>query len=304
MRTLPLRLAPIDGESLPGYVARYSHTFRFPPGDVLRALGLDGGSGIVLAAGRYGAWLPPTSSSVSRSRPASTPRRSSGCCSRGSPAARSSSHRGAGRGARGRRPGHEVLIRCSRFCPHCLRENGAWLLGWQLGWSFVCVAHRVLLPPLPELRHGTQGRSCATAGPATATASVRSDPLCASLTAHCAAASSRAPYADRRRRRLAGATPDQRAARRRVRPDLAGVRARPAGLPARPAHAVQPPAPARAAARRTRPGQRRLGRRLHDHPEELAAVLPEALALADLPVPTRSPRRCASSPTSATATTG
>ena len=23
---------------------------------------------------------------------------------------------------------HEVLIRCSRFCPHCLRENGAWLL--------------------------------------------------------------------------------------------------------------------------------------------------------------------------------
>ena len=57
MRTLPLRLAPIEGESLPGYVARYSHTYQFPPGDVLRALGLDGGSGTALAAGRYGAWL-------------------------------------------------------------------------------------------------------------------------------------------------------------------------------------------------------------------------------------------------------
>ena len=33
VRTLPLRLSPIEGESLPGYVARYSHTFQFQPGD-------------------------------------------------------------------------------------------------------------------------------------------------------------------------------------------------------------------------------------------------------------------------------
>ena len=45
VRTLPLRLSPVDGESLPGYVARYSHSFQFPPGDLIRALGLDGGSG-------------------------------------------------------------------------------------------------------------------------------------------------------------------------------------------------------------------------------------------------------------------
>ena len=41
--------------------------------------------------------------------------------------------------------GHEVLIHCSRFCPRCLHENGAWLLRWQLGWSVVCVTHRLLL---------------------------------------------------------------------------------------------------------------------------------------------------------------
>ena len=31
MRTLPLRLTPVDGREPPGYVARYSHTFGFPP---------------------------------------------------------------------------------------------------------------------------------------------------------------------------------------------------------------------------------------------------------------------------------
>jgi len=54
VRTLPLRLSPIDGESLPGYIARYSHTFKFPPGEVIRSLGLDGGAGGIAAAGSHG----------------------------------------------------------------------------------------------------------------------------------------------------------------------------------------------------------------------------------------------------------
>ena len=58
MRTLPLRLAPVDGESLPGYVARYSHTFQLPPGDVIIALGLTDGD-TVSSAGRYGVTLSP-----------------------------------------------------------------------------------------------------------------------------------------------------------------------------------------------------------------------------------------------------
>lgn len=37
----------------------------------------------------------------------------------------------------------------SRFCPDCLRENGArWPLIWRLGWSFACLRHRRLLADL------------------------------------------------------------------------------------------------------------------------------------------------------------
>ncbi len=58
MRTLPLRLSPVDGESLAGYVARYSHTFGLQPGDLVRALGLDA---VLAASGR--------AATASRSRP-------------------------------------------------------------------------------------------------------------------------------------------------------------------------------------------------------------------------------------------
>jgi len=54
VRTLPLRLSPIEGESLPGYVVRYAHTFGLPPGEVVRAFGL---GDTMREAGRYGARL-------------------------------------------------------------------------------------------------------------------------------------------------------------------------------------------------------------------------------------------------------
>ena len=57
MRSLPLRLSPIDRESLLGYIARYSHTFQFEPGDVARALGLEPGADGVSAAARHGVSL-------------------------------------------------------------------------------------------------------------------------------------------------------------------------------------------------------------------------------------------------------
>ncbi len=123
MRTLPLRLAPVEGESLPGYVARYSHTFQFPPGDVLRVLGLDGGSGIVLAAGRFGAWLRPGQlehvAFVTGIAPATVERmllsRFAGRAFRQPTGSLDIALAAAAQG-------HEVLIRCSRFCPHaCTR---------------------------------------------------------------------------------------------------------------------------------------------------------------------------------------
>jgi hypothetical protein len=272
---------------LPGYVARYSHTFQFPPGDVLRALGLDGGSGIVLAAGRYGAWLPPTRlervAVATGIDPATVERmllsRFAGRAFEQPAAVLDAALAAAAQG-------HEVLIRCSRFCPDCLRENGAWLLGWQLGWSFVCVTHRVLLV--------RRCPSCGTVPKAALRDSWPSDRSGAlSDPTRCAHRSSRGLC----RVRLASADTAivgdaTLEAQRRINtlldgeldPTLAGVQIEPPVYlrdlltlcnllhrhARRPAPATQP---------------RLLGRRLHDHPADLAAVLPEALALADLPDP-------------------
>ncbi|GAC51098.1 Helix-turn-helix motif harboring protein of FIS regulatory family [Mycobacteroides abscessus subsp. abscessus] len=43
----------------------------------------------------------------------------------------------------------------SRFCPHCLSENGGrWLLRWRIGWELVCPRHQCLLVDLCQ-RCGT-----------------------------------------------------------------------------------------------------------------------------------------------------
>jgi hypothetical protein len=146
VRTLPLRLAPIKGESLPGYVARYSHTYRFPPGDVLRALGLDRGSGTTRTAGRYGAWLPPRQIehvAIATGIDPATIERMLLSRYAGRVFWQPTGALDPARATAAQRP--EVLIRCSRFCPNCLDEHGAWLVSWQLRWCFACVAHGVLL---------------------------------------------------------------------------------------------------------------------------------------------------------------
>ena len=287
MRTLPLRLSPINGESLPGYVARYSHTFQFPPGDVLRALGLDGGSGIVLAAGRYGAWLSPGQlehvAVATGIDPATIERmllsRFAGRAFQQPAGALDTALTAAAQA-------HEVLIRCSRFCPRCLHDHGAWLLSWQLGWSFACILHGVLLV-----------RRCPSCGTVTKAALRDSWPSehggALSDPTRCAHRSSRvlcrAPFASASPATVGDVT---LAAQRRINalldgesdPTLAGVQLDPpvylrdlltlCNLLHRYA---RPPAQANRS--------RLLGHRLHDHPDELAAVLPKALALADLPDP-------------------
>ncbi|SFD01954.1 TniQ family protein [Streptomyces aidingensis] len=57
------------------------------------------------------------------------------------------SHDGAWE-AEARRHLNNILIirQCSRWCPHCLKDNGGrWLLRWRLAWSFACVEHQVFL---------------------------------------------------------------------------------------------------------------------------------------------------------------
>jgi hypothetical protein len=146
VRTLPLRLSPVDGESLPSYVIRYAHAFGLPPGDLIRALGLDQGTGSVAAAGRYGVTLP-----ADRLAHASFVTGIASKTLKGMLLARYAG-RAFDRSAlstpvplQGPPEGHDVLIWSSRFCPRCLAEDGAWLLRWQLCWSAVCLDHCVLL---------------------------------------------------------------------------------------------------------------------------------------------------------------
>lgn len=286
MRTLPLRLAPVDGESLPGYVARYSNTFQFQPGDVVRALGLDAGGGTVIAAGRYGALL-----SADQLKHAAL---GTGIAPEVLELMLLARYSGRAFERVGVSPdavldeaaqGHEVLIRSSRFCPKCLHENGAWLLRWQLGWSAVCPRHNVLLL-----------RVCANCGNVPKTAPRESWPH-----DHHGALSDPARCSHRRgrqicRARLANAqTPEVNSeiltAQQRIdrlidggpRPILAGEELEPP-IYLRGLHALCKllAYPTRLAAPADSP-RRSAGWRLFDDPAALGTVLPRALDLADLP---------------------
>jgi hypothetical protein len=146
VRTLPLRLSPLDGECLPGYVIRYAHAFALPPGDVVRALGLDHGTGTVAAAGRFGVTLPADRLAHASFAAGIASETLKGLLlARYAGRAFDRSALSKGVPLQGAAEGHHVMIWSSRFCPHCLAEDGAWLLRWQLCWSIACLEHRVLL---------------------------------------------------------------------------------------------------------------------------------------------------------------
>jgi len=116
-------LAPVEGESLPGYVARYSHTFQFAPGDVIAALGLLGSDQRIQSAGHYGISLSPRQlehaafatgiaeevlGQMLLARYIDRAFRQTTVATDVLADAVQS---------------HEVLILSSKFCPHCLRDS-------------------------------------------------------------------------------------------------------------------------------------------------------------------------------------
>ncbi|MGO9791841.1 MAG: TniQ family protein [Solirubrobacteraceae bacterium] len=294
MRTLPLRLAPVDGESLAGYVARYSHTFGLQPGDLVRALGLDDGAGRV-RAGRYG--LSLTADQLHRAARASgisTDRLEAMLLSRFSGRAFTRAPAIAPVALARAAQAHEVLIWASRFCPHCLREHGAWLLRWQLGWSVVCVRHSVVLvrccpkcgsgPLIGTRAQWSRDQAGELSDPSSCSRRHGRELCRASLTAASAVS-------------VAGDTA-LLAAQQRIdalldgdlRPTLAGEQLEPpaylsdlrtlAKLLNRHDHLSANRSEARSGPLARASGN---GARLLDDPGALAAVLPEALRLADLP---------------------
>jgi hypothetical protein len=179
-----------------------------------------------------------------------------------------------------------VLIRCSRFCPHCLHEHGAWLVSWQLRWSFACACHGVLLPrrcpscdalPVAALRESWPTDSDSALSDPTRCAHRSNRALCRAWLARADTppASDVTLVAQRRINALLDGEPN---------PPVAGVKLDPPTylrdllLLCKLVHRhTLTSAQQRSAAR--------WGYRLRDDPADLAAVLPTGLALADLPDP-------------------
>lgn len=151
IRTLPIRLVPIEGEALDSWLEALAHRCDVRWRDILTAVGLP--------AGRFGVFAPivaldpgqaataAAAAGVSAAtlatmtlnryehvwlRTAAAP----GTVSRGLPWGR---------------------LRGSRYCPKCLAESGGrWQLAWRLGWSFACTKHHRLLADICPTCAGAQ----------------------------------------------------------------------------------------------------------------------------------------------------
>jgi hypothetical protein len=142
VRTLPIRLDPIDGEALDSWLEAVSHRLSSPWGDFADAVGLPAAPS---ALGRT-PWLtrltPAEAAGISVATDQQLTRLHAMTLARYD-----------GTGLRIHQDIRAVnrafpwsRMRFSRFCPDCLRDSGGrWQLFWRLGWAFACEKHRCLL---------------------------------------------------------------------------------------------------------------------------------------------------------------
>ena len=142
VRTLPIRVEPVPGESLHSWLRALAHRTDVTWSDILHAVGLRGRRSYLYRSG-WDAYLRPDERQRIAVAAALDPAqldqltllRFSGigvATTRASVIPRNVTmwrhHRG------------------SRFCPHCLAESaGRWDLRWTLGWTFACPEHGCLL---------------------------------------------------------------------------------------------------------------------------------------------------------------
>ena len=141
VRTLPIRVPPIEGEALDSWLEATAHRTHTAFGDLLTAIGLSPYNGMGTTA-----WIvrlnPGEVATISAATGITfnlletmTLQHYSGRAVRIEPDARVLSRAfpwGRGRG--------------SRFCPACLDATGGrWQLRWRLGWTFACTIHNCLL---------------------------------------------------------------------------------------------------------------------------------------------------------------
>ncbi|WP_347221494.1 TniQ family protein, partial [Mycolicibacterium poriferae] len=141
VRTLPIRVPPIEGEALDSWLEATAHRTHTAFGDLLTAIGLSPYNGIGTTA-----WIvrlnPDEVATISTATGimpdvlnTMTLQHYSGRAVRIEPDAQRLTRAfpwGRGRG--------------SRFCPACLDATGGrWQLRWRLGWTFACTSHNCLL---------------------------------------------------------------------------------------------------------------------------------------------------------------
>ena len=147
MRTLPIRVDYIDGESLRSYISRLATALGVPVGQTLLATGVlrederqwIAGFGIDLSDDRLRRLCHTTGLSELRARSMLVRRFDQ-------TALDLSTHRledpGSYRGF-----GHHTTLfsNASHACPRCLEDDAAWRLHWRFPWSFCCPRHGCLL---------------------------------------------------------------------------------------------------------------------------------------------------------------
>lgn len=148
VRTLPLRLRPVAGESIESWLEALASRNAATWGEILAAVGLDGESNRVRVP-RFA--VSPTVEQVAAISYAT------GVTASVITSMTSSSLFGAST-AGAVNAGTFTLPR-SRFCPKCLdRSGGRWQLWWKLRWAFACPVHRCLLVDVCPHCSGDQRR--------------------------------------------------------------------------------------------------------------------------------------------------
>jgi hypothetical protein len=155
VRTLPIRLDPVDGEALDSWLEAVSHRLSSAWGDFADAVGLPAPNG---SGGTH--WLTRLTPAEAAGIGVAT-----GYQPRHFHAMTLNRYDGTGLRIR-----HDIRavnrafpwsrLRFSRFCPDCLRDSGGrWQLFWRLGWAFACEKHqRLLVDECPTCRQRQRGR--------------------------------------------------------------------------------------------------------------------------------------------------
>ena len=166
VRTLPLRVAPVAGESIDSWLEATAHRCNVTWADLRAALG-----SALPASGYPDQWvgrLTDVQCSVVSTATGVDPAALRAMTLEGYPPIAAGFDPQTGQSASSYPWRH---IHASRFCPFCLTENGGrWKLVWRTVWFFACPTHHCLLAgSCPVCGAAQRSRSTGGGGPSAGT---------------------------------------------------------------------------------------------------------------------------------------